>query len=547
MESIGGELEYMTPRPFGGEQLEALRSISTERKYNAGDYILKVGDPYDRFVVILDGRVEVIDAFTEQPVDGAVMNPGQFIGELAFLNAGNNTLPLRAAIDTVTLEAPREAMLDLMSRVPEIGDHVLTVFAARRRSLFEEGESAIKLIGAEIDPAVQRVAIFLSRNRIPFQSYELDQEGEEALAACAIAAHKPAVVMGRGHPVEEPTPRKIAALLGLDLSTSEPEQFDLLIVGGGPAGVAAAVYAGSEGLKALVIEDSAIGGQAGTSSRIENFMGFPTGISGADLVFRGQVQAMKFGTRFAMPRAVRKLEKVDGGFCATLDGGDNLCARAVLVATGVQYRRLPVPRIEEFEGAGIYYAATEMEARFCRETEAVVVGGGNSAGQAAMYLSRFANHVHVVVRGTSLASSMSAYLRSRLEADSRISIHYQAQLAGLEGDRHLSAIRLATPAGERHLPCSALFLMIGAQPNTNWLSGLVDLDDKGFVKTGAAAGVASDFQTSQPGIFAVGDVRANSVKRVASAVGEGSVVVSAIWSHLDSIPAHEATGSVLAR
>lgn len=535
MESIGGELEYMTPRPFGGEQLEALRSISEERHYRAGEMIANVGQPMDRFVIVVDGRIEVLNAFTDEPVEDAVLNPGQFIGELSFLNAGSNTLPLRAAVDTVTLEAPREAMLELMARVPEIGDHVLTVFAARRRALFEEGESAIKLIGADADPAVQRVAVFLSRNRIPFQSYDLDERSEEGVKACQIAAHQPAVLVGKGRKVDDPTPRKVSALLGLDLQSNDVGQLDLLIVGGGPAGVAAAVYAGSEGLKALVIEDSAIGGQAGTSSRIENYMGFPTGISGTDLIFRGQVQAMKFGTRFAMPRAVRSLEKVEDGFCATLDGGDTLCARAVLVATGVQYRRLPVPKIEDFEGAGIYYAATEMEARFCRETEAVVVGGGNSAGQAAMYISRFAKHVHVLVRGDSLAASMSAYLRSRLEADPRITIHYRSQLAALEGEQHLAAVRLATPAGERTLNCSALFLMIGAQPNTGWLSGLVELDDKGFVKTGSDAGAASDFETSQPGIFAVGDVRSGSVKRVASSVGEGSVVVSAIWSHLDEL------------
>ncbi len=535
MDSIGGELQFMTPRPFGGEQLEAIRSISTERRYKAGEDVLRVGQPYDRFVVVVEGRIQVIDAFTDEPVEDAIMNPGQFIGELAFLNAGNNTLPLRAAIDTVTLEAPREAMLELMSRVPEIGDHVLTVFAARRRALFEEGESAIKLIGADADPAVQRVAIFLSRNRIPFQSYDLDEKSEEGVTVCRLAAHQPAVLLGRGNKVEDPTPRKVAALLGLDLESCDVGQLDLLIVGGGPAGVAAAVYAGSEGLKAIVIEDSAIGGQAGTSSRIENYMGFPTGISGADLIFRGQVQAMKFGTRFAMPRQVRSLARTGDGFCATLDGGDTLCARAVLVATGVQYRRLPVPRIEEFEGAGIYYAATEMEARFCRETEAVVVGGGNSAGQAAMFLSRFANHVHVLVRGPDLANSMSAYLRSRLEADPHITIHYRCQLAGLEGDKHLSAVRISTPQGEEEIGASALFLMIGAQPNTAWLSGLVDLDERGFVKTGAAAGVTSDFETSCPGIFAVGDVRSGSVKRVASSVGEGSVVVSAIWSHLDTL------------
>ncbi len=535
MESIGAELQFLTPRPFVGEQFDALRSISEERRYRAGELVAQVGEPMDRFVVVLEGEIEVVNPYTDERLTSSSLKRGQFMGELAFLNAGSMTLPMRASCDTVTLEAPRGAMLDLMARVPEIGDHVLTVFAARRRMQFEEGRSAIKLIGADADPAVQRVAIFLSRNRIPFQSYDLDEKSEEGIAVCQIAAHQPAVLLGKGRKVDDPTPRKVAALLGLDLESADIGQLDLLIVGGGPAGVAAAVYAGSEGLKAMVIEDSAIGGQAGTSSRIENYMGFPTGISGADLIFRGQVQAMKFGTRFAMPRSVRSLEKVEDGFCATLDGGDTLCARAVLVATGVQYRRLPVPRIEEFEGAGIYYAATEMEARFCRETEAVVVGGGNSAGQAAMFLSRFANHVHVLVRGPDLASSMSAYLRSRLEADPHITIHYHCQLAGLEGDKHLSAIRIATPDGEQRIGALALFLMIGAQPNTAWLSGLVKLDERGFVKTGAAAGVSSDFETSCSGIFAVGDVRSGSVKRVASSVGEGSVVVSAVWSHLDAI------------
>ena len=533
MESIGGELQFMTPRPFVGEQLEALREISEERQYSAGTMVTNVGDPLNRFIVVLDGEIEVVDPYTGDRLTSSSLRAGQFMGELAFLNAGSATLPMRAAIDTRTLEAPREAMLDLMARVPEIGDHVLTVFAARRRMQFEEGRSAIKLIGADADPAVQRVAIFLSRNRIPFQSYDLEEKSEEALNVCQIAAHQPAVLVGKGRRVDAPTPRKISTLLGLDLQSNDVAQVDLLIVGGGPAGVAAAVYAGSEGLKALVIEDSAIGGQAGTSSRIENCMGFPTGISGADLIFRGQVQAMKFGTRFAMPRSVQRLDTVEGGFCATLGGGDTLCARAVLVATGVQYRRLPVPRIEEFEGAGIYYAATEMEARFCRETQAVVVGGGNSAGQAAMFLSRFAKHVHVLVRGPDLASSMSAYLRSRLEADPHISIHYCAELAALEGDAHLRAVTVKTPDSERTIDASALFLMIGAQPNTGWLSGLVDLDPRGFVKTGAEASVTSDFETSRPGIFAVGDVRSGSIKRVASAVGEGSVVVSAIWAYLE--------------
>jgi len=542
MESFGGELRFMSPKPFSEEQLAAIREISTECHYKAGEIVTEVGEPLDRFILVLDGEIEVVDPITGHRLLAASLKAGQFMGELNFLNAGRATLAMRAASDTVTLEAPRGAMLELMSEVPEISDHVLAVFAARRRLQFEEGRSALTLVGADRDRGIEAVASFLSRNRIPFQSFELGDPSEEAAPILEVADHRPAVIVGRDRKIEDPTPRSVAALLGLDLAIGEPEEFDLLIVGGGPAGIAAAVYAGAEGLKALLIEDAAIGGQAGTSSRIENYMGFPTGISGADLVFRGQIQAMKFGTRFAMPRMVKKLEKNGRGFCATLDDGRNLCARAVLVATGVQYQRLPIPGLRELEGAGVYYAATEMEAKFCRETEAVVIGGGNSAGQAAMYLSRYAKHVHLLVRGRELASSMSEYLRRRLDADPRIGIHYETQLESLEGEDRLTAVHVRAPDGVIAIPATALFIMIGAAPNTQWLSGLVELDEKGFVLTGAAVNSASAYETSHPGIFAVGDVRAGSVKRVASSVGEGSVVVGAIWSRLN-LPEPEAVAA----
>ena len=533
METIGGDLRAMSPQPFKPEHLGAIAKLGSERRYAAGDIVASVGQPMDRFQLVLEGEVEVADPFTGERLVPSTLRAGQFLGELNFLNGGSVTLPMRAAEDSVLLEVPRAAMLELMARIPEVGDHVLTVFSARRRLLVEEGRSALTVVGAERDPAVQRVASFLSRNRIPFQNYALDDKSDAVAAICELARHRPSVITDKGTRLEDPTPRKVAGLLGLDLDTQELGELDLLIVGGGPAGVAAAVYAGSEGLKAFVIEDTAIGGQAGTSSRIENFMGFPTGISGADLTYRGQVQAMKFGTRFAMPRRVRQLSRVDDGFCVTLDDGAPLCARTVLVATGVQYRRLPIDRLEEFEGAGVYYAATEMEARFCRETEAVVIGGGNSAGQAAMFLSRAARHVHLLVRSGELASTMSAYLRDRLEADRRITIHYGAELAGVDGDDRLRAVVIKGAAGNQRIDASALFIMIGAAPNTDWLSGLVELDEKGFVKTGPEVGAPSAYETSLPGIFAVGDVRSGSVKRVASAVGEGSVVVSAIWTRVD--------------
>ncbi|MXO58906.1 cyclic nucleotide-binding domain-containing protein [Altererythrobacter salegens] len=535
MESIGGDLRAMSPRPFQPEYLEAMRHVGSERRYRAREIITPVGERMDRFLLLLDGEVDIVDPFTGEIAIPSAMRAGQFLGELNFLNGGTVTSPTRAAGEVLMLEVPRAAMLDLMAKIPELGDHIITVFAARRRLLIEDGRSAVTVIGAERDPAVQRVASFLSRNRVPFRSFELGEKSEAAIVLCELVRHRPSVVMDHDKEVDEPTPRKVAALLGMDLEISEDEEFDLLIVGGGPAGVAAAVYAGSEGLSALVIEDTAIGGQAGTSSRIENFMGFPTGISGADLVFRGQIQAMKFGTRFAMPRRVDHLAQTDDGFCATLEDGSTLCARSVLVATGVQYQRLPVDRLELLEGSGVYYAATEMEARFCRNTDAVVIGGGNSAGQAAMFLSRHARHVHLLVRGGSLSATMSAYLRQRLEADPAITIRYGSRLSALEGDETLTAIVCDEPGGPLRIETGALFVMIGAAPNTRWLSGLVDLDEKGFVLTGPDVGVQSSFATSQPGIYAVGDVRAGSVKRVASSVGEGSVVVSAIWSYLEDL------------
>lgn len=535
MEAIGADLSVMPRTPLAGTHVEAIRNIAIECSYDEGEMVANVGDAVDKFVYVVDGEIEVVDPYTDERLLESTLGPTQFMGDLTLLNGGKWTLGMRAAKSTRTLEAPRLEMLDLMAKVPEMSDHILTVYSARRRRAIESGDSSIKIIGADRDARVREVASFLDRNRIPFQSFDMDAGDAETAHVCSIVGHKPSVVFKANHVVDDPTPRKVAKLLGLDLDIDDTETLDLLIVGGGPAGVAAAVYAGSEGLKALVVEDIAIGGQAGTSSRIENYMGFPTGISGADLIYRGQIQAMKFGTRFAMPRRVENLSRNDDGtYCAQLDHGDTICTRAILVATGVQYRKLPLDRLEEFEGNGIFYAATEMEARMCAKKQAIIIGGGNSAGQAAMFLSRSADHVHILIRGDSLANSMSAYLEQRLVADPRISIHYNARVDALAGDDWLERVTIATPDGAKDMECGALFVMVGAAPNTAWLSGLVELDDKGFVKTGAdiVSSQASPFATSAPGIFAVGDTRGGSVKRVASAVGEGSVVVSTIWQYV---------------
>ena len=537
METIGRDLNEMQRVPLAPSHVAAMRAAGTKAVYSAGSFVALPGQPIDRFVYIDDGEIEVVDSFTGERIANATLGPAQFMAEIAFLQGGNWSMQLRAITETHVTEIPRDAMLRLMSEIPEMSDIIITVLAARRRRQLESFNSALVLIGEDVDRNVRAVANFASRNRLPFSSYEISSaEAQRVAVSCGVSADRPAVIFGRNHVVTDPTPDKVARLLGVAFDLSEEEAFDVLIVGGGPAGVAAGVYAGAEGLSALVVEDTAIGGQAGTSSRIENYMGFPTGISGADLLWRGEVQAMKFGTRFVVPRRVAKLEKQDGGrFCATFDNDQCVSVSAVVVATGVQYRRLPIERLADFEGAGVYYAATENEARHCKGAETVIIGGGNSAGQAAMFLSRSAAHVRLLVRGNSLAASMSYYLSSRLAADPAISIEYGVEVTALHGAEKLDAvtIRKFADGTTRDVDTCALFVMVGAAPNSAWLSGLVDLDPCGFVLTGPGAGGASPYATSEPGIFAVGDVRAGSVKRVASSVGEGSVVISKIWEHIN--------------
>ena len=537
MESLARDLAEMQRTPLTPEHVRRLRRIGRERTWRAGEIVQRPGDPADAFVYVEEGRIEVLDPYTGRNELGAGLGAGQFMGEVAFLSGGTWFLTMRAVEDIRAIEVPREAMLALMREVPEMSDIIVTVFAARRRRVLEAGDSALTIVGAESDRGMRRIEAFVGRNRIPARLYELGSEEAATLARrCGVDGGLPFVVFGEGEVIADATPRAVARHLGIDLALGEREAVDVLIVGGGPAGVAAGVYAGAEGLSALVVEDLTVGGQAGTSSRIENYMGFPTGISGADLCWRGEVQAMRFGTRFAVPRRATRIERApEGGFCVTLEDGDRICAGAVIVATGVQYRRLPLDRLEAFEGAGVYYAATDVEARFCREAEVAVIGGGNSAGQAAMFLSRTARHVHVLVRGDGLADSMSDYLLSRLEREGRVTIHYRTQVTALHGEDALEAITIRDGMGgeEWRLPTRALFVMVGAAPNTGWLSDLVALDGKGFVLTGPDAGAARSFETSEPGVFAVGDVRAASVKRVASAVGEGSVAISEVFRHLE--------------
>lgn len=536
METIGRDLDEMQRVPLAPAHVDALRAKGSYVDYPAGTFLVQPGDAVDHFVYVEEGEIEVVDLFTGEQLVTATLGPTQFMGEISLLHGGVWSIPMRAARDTRVLEVSRQDLLELMSQIPEMSDIIITVLAARRRRQLEARTGMLILVGEDDSRDLRHVAEFASRNRIPFETFPLGSpEAENVCARAGVPSDTPAMIFGRSALKNILAPADVARLFGVNYDLTEERAFDVLIVGGGPAGVAAGVYAGAEGLAALVVEDTAIGGQAGASSRIENYMGFPTGISGADLIWRGEIQAMKFGTRFVMPRRVTELDQLeDKTFCATLDNGQRVRAGAVVVATGVQYQRLPIERLVGFEGAGVYYAATDHEARYCRGAEVIIVGGGNSAGQAAMFLSRSASRVRLIVRGTSLAASMSSYLARRLEADPAISVEYRAEVVCLHGNANLEAVDIRNMEDKtlRRQAACAVFIMIGARPNTAWLSELVKLDDHGFVQTGADVGADSPFATSMPGIFAVGDVRSGSMKRVASSVGEGSVVISNAWRYL---------------
>lgn len=535
METIGSDLAEMQRTPLAPSHVAAIREAGREVNYAAGKLLVRPGDPVDRFVYIEEGEIEVLNPFTGKRLLPATLGPTQFLGEISFLSGGNWSFQLRAARDTRMIEVPRAQMLQLMAHIPEMSDIIITVFAARRRWQLESSKNSLVLLGEEVDRNVRRIAAFASRNRIAYTSLALGSaEAKTVASSCAVSPERPAVIFGRDLVVTDPTPEKIARLLGFNRDFVDNETVDMLIVGAGPAGVSAGVYAAPRAWRRWLskIPRSAArpAHRAVSKTTWASQQAYRARTSSG-----AEVQAMKFGTRFAMPLRVDRLEwHQDGLFSATFDNGQTVRAHAVVVATGVQYRRLPIERLAEFEGSGIYYAATENEARFCRDGEVVVIGGGNSAGQAAMFLSRVARHVRLLVRGKSLANSMSNYLSTRLDADPAISIEYGAQVVQLHGKDQLEAVTVRQEGKEDvRIPARGMFVMVGAAPNTGWLADLVQLDDKGFVLTGASAHVESPYGTSCPGIFAVGDVRAGSVKRVASSVGEGSVVISKVWEHVN--------------
>ena len=529
------DLERLAWPPIEAGVIQLFAEAGEKRELVAGETVFEVGgDSYD-FMYIEKGSIEIIDRADDRSV--VRIEAGNFVGELGMLMGQKNFLAGVASEDSSVIVISQKKISEMVAMVPEIGDLVVTAFAARRRLLMEWGEGGLVIVGEDTDPRTQRLLEFAGRNLIPHRWVDRNDPAAigELAATIELPAEGPIAILGRAEVLVDPSRRDLATAMGLDLLADTTETFDVAVIGAGPGGLAAAVYAASEGLRALVIEDTAIGGQAGTSSRIENYLGFPKGVSGADLAYLGEVQAIKFGARIAFPRRATKLERNEQGFSLTLDDDRRVNARSVILASGVQYRRLPLDRIEDFEGRGIYYAATDLEARKCHDTEAVIVGGGNSAGQAAMFLSRYASCTHIVVRRDGLSETMSSYLTERIARDERIKLWTNSEVSKLHGADRLEAVTIRNnETGElADVPSQALFFMIGAAPNTGWLDGLVDLDEKGFILTGRSAGAESDgYATSCPGVFAVGDIRAGSVKRVASAVGEGSVVVSAVHSYL---------------
>jgi len=526
--------------------IATLEAHGERRSVAGGEILYRVEDRQYPLVYAISATLQIRDP------DGmvlGVMEPGQFTGELALLFGQTAFADCVAVTPGEVLLVAPQTIAELVQVDPEVSDVLLPAFAARRLLLMQRQQGTLTLVGHEGAPALQRLLEYAERNRIPYRWLNpADPVQKEEIRARALEGSVVKVVVRGRHVLQEPSVAKVARALGLELAAGDSDPVDLIIAGAGPAGFSAAVYGASEGLRTILFDDVAIGGQSAASSRIENFLGFPTGVSGADLAFRAQLQAIKFGARVAVPRRAEKLQPSTrpGYYEVTLDDGTNLLGRSVVIATGARYRKLGVPEEERFQGAGLYYAATELEARTCKGQEVVVVGGGNSAGQAAMFLASRASCVHLVHRGRDLSDGMSQYLVERLRHAANVSIETRSQVVELSGDEHLRTVKIRDGEGRVVArSVGGLFIMIGADPCTGWLKDAVLLDVHGFVRTGEDCGPDASvpfnvFQTNLPGVFAVGDVRSGSVKRVASAVGEGSVVVQAIHARLASLRQAEA-------
>ena len=526
------------------EQIARLAVHGQVRHVQRGEVLMEAGEQTPRFFVVTAGHIVIVrpSGVTEALV--AVLHPGQFTGEVTMLSGRRGLVRIRAGEAGAVVELERDYILALVQTDGELSEILLRAFILRRVELIAHGFGDVVLVGSRHSPGTLRIQEFLTRNGHPYASIDLDRDaGVQALLdQFQVTVDDVPVVICRGVVVlRNPTNGQIADCLGFNEAIDHTQVRDLVIVGAGPSGLSAAVYSASEGLDVLVLETNAPGGQAGSSSKIENYLGFPTGISGQELATRAYTQAQKFGAQLLIAQSATQLACDRKPYAVAIDHGPRVLARTVIIATGAEYRRLALENLAQFEGVGVYYGATFVEAQWCGDEEVIVVGGGNSAGQAAVFLAQTARRVHLLIRSGGLAASMSRYLIQRIEETPAIVFRPHTEIMAFEGGDHLERVRWRdnrTGTSETHA-IRHVFAMTGAVPNTRWLQGCVALDAHGFIKTGAELSpedVAAArwplsraphlLETSLPGVFAVGDVRGGNMKRVASAVGEGSIAVA---------------------
>jgi thioredoxin reductase (NADPH) len=523
-------------------QIARVARHGSTRTVRSGEVLVEPGDPGPFFVVIA-GELEAVwpRGATETPL--LIVGPGQFTGEINILSGRSAMARIRARQDGKIVQLSRESFLTLLQADAELSEILMRAFILRRTALLVQGMGDATLVGSSHSAATLRIKEFFTRNRHPYAYIDLERDTDVQTLLDHLhvsVAETPVVICRRETVLRNPTNREIANSLGFNEAVDKTRVRDLVIVGAGPAGLASAVYGASEGLDVLVVETFSPGGQAGSSSRIENYLGFPTGISGNELAGRAYTQAQKFGAQMLLTAGTRLT--CDRKPCEVeVEDGTRIPARAIVIATGAKYSKLPIENLSRLEGAGIYYGATVVEAQLCSGQEVIVVGGGNSAGQAAVFLAQGTKHVYMLVRGPSLADTMSKYLILRIEQTPNISLLTQTEVVSLKGADHVEAViwrnNESRKTEEKNI--AHVFVMTGANPNTGWLNGSLVLDNKGFIKTGpdlSSEDLAGAhwplsrepylLESSVPGVFAAGDVRAGNVKRVASAVGEGSIAIS---------------------
>ena len=537
-------LEKIFPK-LTPEQIRRIASHGHISTIQEGEVLVEQGDRFVPFFVVISGEIEIVRPDGSAEILVNVYDAGQFTGEVGTLSGRRNLFRIRVAKSGEVIELDRQHMLALVQADAELGDILMRAFVLRRLELVAAGMGDVVLIGSMNSASTLRIKEFLVRNGYPYTYIELerDPDVENLLDSFHITTSEIPVLICRGDTVlRNPTNQEIADYLGFNDAIDQTKVRDLVIIGAGPSGLAAAVYGASEGLDVLVLETGSPGGQAGSSSRIENYLGFPTGISGQDLTSRAYIQAQKFGAEILIAKGTRLLCE-HKPYIVEVENGARIPARTIIIATGAEYRRLPLKNLSRFEGLGIYYATTLVDAQSCDGGEAIVVGGGNSAGQAAVFLAKRAKRVHMLIRSDGLAKSMSRYLIRQIEENSTIVLWPNTEIMTLEGDKHLEYFlwqNNQTRQTEEH-KIGHVFVMTGADPNTHWLDGCIALNTKGFIKTGPdlspenlitygwpLARQPYLLETSLPGVFAVGDVRGGSIKRVASAVGEGSISISLV-------------------